>query len=785
LNPIETPPASRFLWAFAVLFIALGLGYSSLTPIFENSDETLHYPYVKYLADGRGLPLARPGELWNQEGTQPPLYYAIVAASTFWIDSDNLLDHLQRNPHWLFTEVRALINDNQNLVIHGPMDRFPYRGAALAIHIGRWWSLVFGLVTVVCTFLLAQHLFPGSRPLIITATGLTALNPQFIRVSSTVSNDSLSAALTTLAILLALKFTEPYRLPPEHDEAGPLRRSVAPMRDRYALLLGLLTGLALLAKLSSLTTLFLVGFILFWRLFFLGELHQSPLQRTIRWLAIIGGLSLLLTGWWFWRNYQLYGEWLATDIHLNLAGRGRLALIEIWALRAEVERAYWATFGWGQLRPPEWVFGLLFWLSRLGLIGLSLALIARLVQGSKTRPLPLNLEQIHFETIIILLLWAGLNLVLYLRWMMMVGSVSHTRLIFPAIAAISLLLALGWHALLPRRLAAVFSGVLLASFLALNVYSLGWLIYPAFRPGPDKNVAFAQGDVRSEPASDLNLTFPDRLKLIGGLVYPQVEAPGSARTKYQAQQGDVILVSAWWETLAAMDKNYSVAAVLLAPDGSVLARRETYPGLGLRPTRYLRPGEIFRDDYPLRLGNDVSEPIVARAVVSLFDVGSDTRAGFPALDAAGNEVTPVVGRIKIIPTTWPDYHAKYPVEVDFAGAIRLIGYDLDSNTTANPGRLSLYWESLAPVETDYVLFLHLVDAQGRTVAQADAPPTHNVYPTGWWAPGEVIAGSHALPASPAAVAVRLGLYDLASGQRLPISASSLPGQDNSVELSLP
>ncbi|MCA9920574.1 MAG: hypothetical protein KC445_21615, partial [Anaerolineales bacterium] len=47
-----------YLGGFVALFIILGLGYSSLTPIFENSDETLHYPYVKHIADGSGLPLA-------------------------------------------------------------------------------------------------------------------------------------------------------------------------------------------------------------------------------------------------------------------------------------------------------------------------------------------------------------------------------------------------------------------------------------------------------------------------------------------------------------------------------------------------------------------------------------------------------------------------------------------------------------------------------------------------------------------------------------------------------
>jgi hypothetical protein len=434
---------SALLWVFIALFLFLGLGYSSLTPVFENSDETLHYPYVKHLADGLGLPLAIPGQLWNQEGTQPPLYYAIVAASTFWIDSDNLPELLQRNPHWLFTEVRALINDNQNLVLHGSMDAFPYQRAALAVHIGRWWSLLFGMLTVGGTFLLARHLFPQNLPLILTATALTAFNPQFIRVSATVSNDSLSAALTTWAVLAALKFTEP---------------TMRTAGVQSPLLLGLLAGLAVLTKLSSLTTLFLVAFIIFWRLFFLSELHQEPLQLTIRWLIIIGVITLTLSGWWFWRNYTLYGEWFAADTHLNLAGRSNLSLAQVWALRPEAERAFWATFGWGQIRPPEWVFRLLFGFTWLGLIALLLALAAKLIQGDRPRPLPLNLSDVSIENIIPLLLWAAFNLALYLRWVMEVGSVSHTRLVFPAIAAISLLVALGWHALLPRRRSGLFSG---------------------------------------------------------------------------------------------------------------------------------------------------------------------------------------------------------------------------------------------------------------------------------------------------------------------------------------
>ncbi|MEW5961167.1 MAG: phospholipid carrier-dependent glycosyltransferase, partial [Chloroflexota bacterium] len=698
MNIAETPPTggSRFLWVLVLLFLILGLGYSTLTPVFEHSDETLHYPYVKHLADGRGLPLAVPGQLWNQEGTQPPLYYALVAAATFWIDTNNLPELLQRNPHWLFTEVRALLNDNQNLVLHGPPDSFPYRRAALAVQLGRGWSLVFGVITVICTYFIARRLFPSAPALVVLATALTALNPQFIRVSATVSNDSLAAALTSLAVLLALKFTEPTprrigeftRLPPS--------RFRWTQNDRQALLLGIVGGLALLAKLSSLSTLVLVVFIVFWRLFLLGEVHQSPFQHLLRWLVIMGLAAAVLTGWWFARNFLLYGEWLAAETHLNLAGRSPLSAAQAWDLRAEAERAYWATFGWGQIRPPEGVYRLLFWLTRLGLIGLGLGLMGKLIQGSKTGPLPLNLKLINFEHIFILLLWAGLNLVLYLRWVMEVGSVSHTRLVFPAITAISVLLAVGWHTLLPRRLAPAFSGLAALGLLALNIYSLGWLLYPAFRPTSIESEASAHPAALLPTA--VNLTFLDSLKLVDTQVYPQNKPAPAAKPDLKASAGDVILVEAAWQVLAPLDKNYSLAIVLLAPDGSVLAHRETYPGLGLRPTRYLQPGRQFQDVYPLKLETDVPAPIVARLAINLFDFESESRAGFPAIDAGGHEVTPSVGQLKLVPLAWPEYHPTHVARVIFGQAIALTGYDFTAG-----GKLTLYWESLAQVDEDYIV----------------------------------------------------------------------------------
>ncbi|MCK4450384.1 MAG: hypothetical protein KAX26_07320, partial [Anaerolineae bacterium] len=79
-------------WAIALIltaFFALGIVYNVATPLFEKPDEIWHYPYVKYLADGQGLPvqdLVRAQPLMKQESTQPPLYYVTAALATFWIE---------------------------------------------------------------------------------------------------------------------------------------------------------------------------------------------------------------------------------------------------------------------------------------------------------------------------------------------------------------------------------------------------------------------------------------------------------------------------------------------------------------------------------------------------------------------------------------------------------------------------------------------------------------------------------------------------------------------------
>lgn len=90
-----------------------------------------------------------------------------------------------------------------------------------------------------------------------------------------------------------------------------------------------------------------------------------------------------------------------------------------------------------------------------------------------------------------------------------------------------------------------------------------------------------------------------------------------------------------------------------------------------------------------------------------------------------------------------------------------------------PGALgvTLLWEAYAPVDRDYSVFVHVVDAAGNTVAQSDGWPVCGTEPTHGWEVGDVHLDPRVvdLPPSlaPGRYTVRAGLYDPATGERLP------------------
>jgi hypothetical protein len=87
--------------------------------------------------------------------------------------------------------------------------------------------------------------------------------------------------------------------------------------------------------------------------------------------------------------------------------------------------------------------------------------------------------------------------------------------------------------------------------------------------------------------------------------------------------------------------------------------------------------------------------------------------------------------------------------------------------------LSLRWQCLQSMDTDYTVFVHVVDAEGRIWGQGDAMPVDGERPTSSWELGEIIEDEYELKIDVEGpregYTIELGMYVQETGDRLPVS----------------
>lgn len=126
-----------------------------------------------------------------------------------------------------------------------------------------------------------------------------------------------------------------------------------------------------------------------------------------------------------------------------------------------------------------------------------------------------------------------------------------------------------------------------------------------------------------------------------------------------------------------------------------------------------------------------------------------------------------------------------PVSVLLNGEIELVGFELAQDRVEAGGGfgLTLYWRADRPL-SNYTVFVHAVGPDGVLRGQWDSIPGGGALPTTGWLPGEVVADPYLVPMSDAAPAwkydVYVGMYDSATGRRLPAQSQTLPVSDNRI-----
>ena len=718
-SPPELPRGIVFL---LLVFLALAVTYSVATPIFEASDELWHYPVVQYIATGQGLPAQAPPEragLWKQQASQPPLYYALAALLTSWIDTRDLTAVLRPNPHAAVGVVTP--DGNINMVAHDPArEAWPWRGTVLAVHLARLLSALMGTTTVYLTYRLGLEAFPGRADIALGAAAINAFTPMFTFLSGSVNNDNLVIPLCSLALLTMI------------------RQSRRATDDERRLMLGWLTlgvviGLATLAKLSGMVLLSLAaltGVIIAWK------------RRRWRHLFAAGlaiGLPVLaLTGWWFWRNLRLYGDLTGMSMFTPYFTRPIPAdLAQIWSERTSFLYGYWGNFGGLNLPIPGWAYVALNGVLLFAVVGLAIALIKSILAhlpaatairtpltpqktAGQAREIPKSetlAPALRFGAsagvrnpkfpLFLISLWGVVVFAGWLIWTRTTWS-SQGRLVFYAIPSFSILIAAGLAAWLPRRIAPYALGGVGAAMALFSAAMPFTEIAPAYARPP--RLTSAQMASISQRA---DVTFGDALTLLGYDV-----------STASIQPGDSITLTLYWQALKPLERNYGVFVHLLDEnDIEAQDKGPAYPGRGNLPTTTLSPGQTWAEMWVVPVYAAAYAPARLIWELGLYDAVTGQRLA--ATDKTGRALGDNV-RFGQVELARPSGRLFNPVSHNFGDQIELIGFDLDRRRAA-PGetvKLTLFWRALAAQPArDYTVFAHVLQPPQTKWAGVDKQPT--------------------------------------------------------------
>jgi len=222
-----------------------------------------------------------------------------------------------------------------------------------------------------------------------------------------------------------------------------------------------------------------------------------------------------------------------------------------------------------------------------------------------------------------------------------------------------------------------------------------------------------------------------------------------------------------WGTTAPPGTNLQLEVALVDEEGNVGQMRH----FGISPawpTGEWPANTIVRDEYSFQI-----EPWLSGGTHTIV-------VGLVQEPMRGDSSQPVgrkleVGEIVMLAPertfTVPPMSQK--VEVTFGDGLRLLGYDLEIETSAvhDVLHVALHWQALHRLNY-YKVFVHLYDSQsGALLAQQDTVPRNWAYPTHWWEAGEVVSDEITLlledvPAGNYRVAI--GVYDPDTLERLPV-----------------
>jgi len=709
--------------AVLLAFVVLAAWYSVTIPLGEAPDEVPHFTYVRYLAQHGRLPTTQE----EHEAFQPPLYYALGAALTFWInDEPDVPFAIRANADYDVLDPAA----PKNLLLHTAAEGWPYRGWALAWHLVRLVSITLGAVTVWAVYRLGRVLFPGETAIPLAMAALTAFTPQFLFMSAVANNDN--AAVTFSALVLwqvaALLHEEtcvglptakeaacpPQRKRPAHRKGSGLPSAQAQgtpqcagtgysavrrhrVLRRRSTVLGLLVGLGMLSKANLIALVPIAGLAILisnikcqtpafpyacalrstlclrtgqaasfavgrpfpwwwalrpraerpaeypvpahWAGRFLGGVLPKGRARTgsgkgrhrislaVCCLLLAGGLAFLVAGWYFLRNWRLFGDPLGWSFLLEINARreGPLTIGVLSWLFKGVFRSFW--LGWIGIAFDQAVYWLIAGVCAVGVLGFVGWLVGRWRElGGATR-----------WTLALLGLHLAVTLGSLVQWTATVLGTDQGRLIFPVLPTLMLILIGGWAwwARGRARCESWLLGGLVAGMLTLSILTPIRYIAPVHAPAPVATSA------ELAAATPINVDWTGVRLLAYRLGRAEVRPGGKLELDLYWQGIQPLCMDC---TEQAISRDLMALIQLVDGEGKFVMYTDGSPTAGRDTTDRWRAGVPLASRHLLRLP-EYSPPGDYHLTISLHPFGQET--WLPAVAADGS----LIGDQLVLPAT--------------------------------------------------------------------------------------------------------------------------------------
>ncbi|MBP7686677.1 MAG: glycosyltransferase family 39 protein [Thermoflexales bacterium] len=694
-----------------------------MTPLFEGPDEIWHFAFANHLADGGGLPVfdaAQPAT-FLRNGAHPPVYYVLIAALIAPIDRSDFPAEFRFNlANPLIT--KGASGTSRNLLIHTAREDWPWHNTALAAHLARFVSIALNALALWGVWQIARRILRDER-LAVLALAIVAFVPQFVYGAAMINNDALAAATTTWLVYALLRWFD------------------APVL-KWAGISGGLLGLALLSKIGLIALLPVPLVTLALSLIEPRRREDAKkrlnfsIKRPIPWaqlvqaVVVIYGLALVVAGWWYVRNWQLYGDPLAWREWQALTGAGRVPptfgdfigdMIGLFGLfwidfSLRVDRTWWPIFG-----------------------VIVLAALIGLMRRASQREWPLDWAKLLIALSVFALLLASA-----VRYSFNIYDI-HGRLLYPSLAAIGVLLALGlskWPKAITFTLGAI--------PLVFTLVSPLMIIQPAY-------------------ARPIVSALPDDATTTSAR-FSVVELVGYRLNGARFNEGDLIEVETYWRkvpTTIDIDNAYGTIA-LIQGQGGIVDHVERALGDDAYPVWAWRENEIITTRFQIPAKTAITEITYVELTVRI------DAPGFSSTDMGGtSRLTRIVVKNDLPCGT------KQKVDVTFGGAIKLVGYQVDVidgdaivdqvRVPVQATQLTLCWKAAKQIPIDYTVFMHALNEKGE-ILTADSQPRGGKFPTSVWVPGDEIVEERSVLGRIKQISV--GFYRLDTGERLTIDGTN-------------